>query len=207
VRAALPVAGAAATAAAAVVLLAAPSAGPPPSGPAVVDVLVVPPTGSADVATGFEHGEGRIVTVAHLLPARRGRVLVRSGDGPARRARVVAVDRRGDLAVLEVAAGTPRPSPLPGSGAPRLLVRRGGQPAAIEATVRRRIDARIRPRPGTAPVLRPAFELEARVRQGDSGAPLVAADGRLLGVLFAQSSGRSDSAYAVAAERLDALAR
>jgi S1-C subfamily serine protease len=134
-------------------------------------------------------------------------VLVRSRGGAARPARVVALDRHSDLAVLELGAGTPRPSSLPGSGSPRLLVRRGGQPAAIEATVRRRIDARIRPRPGAAPVLRPAFELEARVRQGDSGAPLVAADGRLLGVLFAQSSGRSESAYAVAAERLDALAR
>jgi S1-C subfamily serine protease len=207
VRAALPVAGATAIACAAVVLLAAPSAGPPPSGPAVVDVLVVPPAGSADVATGFEHGEGRIVTVAHLLPARSARVLVRSGEGPARQARVVALDRRGDLAVLELGAGASRPSPLPGSESPRLLVRRDGRPAAIEATVRRRIDASIRPRPGAPPVLRPALELEARVRQGDSGAPLVAADGRLLGVLFAQSSGPSDTAYAVAAERLPNIVR
>ncbi len=201
------VASAAALACGVAVLLAAPSAGPLPSGPAVVDVLVVPPVGSAAVATGFEHGDGRIVTVAHLLPARRARVLVRSGDGPARRARVVAIDQRGDLAVLELPAGTPRPSPLPGAGSARLLVRRDGHPAAIEATVRRRIDARIRPRPGAAPVLRPAFELEARVRQGDSGAPLVAADGSVLGVLFAQASGPSDTAYAVAAERLETLAR
>jgi S1-C subfamily serine protease len=203
----LPVAGAAALACGLVVLVAAPSAGPPPSGPAVVDVLVVPPVGSADVATGFEHGDGRIVTVAHLLPARRARVLVRSGEGRAQRARVVAVDRRGDLAVLALGASTPRPSPLPGFGSPRLLVRRDGRSAAIEAEVRRRIDARIRPRPGAAPVLRPALELEARVRQGDSGAPLVAADGSLLGVLFAQSSKPSDTAYALAAERLDTLAR
>jgi S1-C subfamily serine protease len=207
VRAALPLAGVAALACGALVLLAAPSAGPPPSGPAVVNVLVVPPVGSADVATGFEHGVGRVVTVAHLLPARRARVLVRSGAGPARRARVVALDRRADLALLELGARAPRPSPLPGSGSPRLLVRRNGRPAAIEARVRRRVDARIRPRPGTAPVRRAALELEARVRQGDSGAPLVAADGSLLGVLFAQSSGPSDTAYAVAAERLETLAR
>jgi S1-C subfamily serine protease len=207
VRPALPVAAAAAVACGALVLLAAPSAGPPPSGPAVVDVLVVPPVGSADVATGFEHGDGRIVTVAHLLPARSARVLVRTGHGPARRARVITVDRRGDLAILELGAGTPLPSPLPGSGSSRLLVRRHGRPAALPVEIRRRIDARIRPRPGAAPVLRPALELEARVRQGDSGAPLVAADGSLLGVLFAQSSGASDTAYAVAAERLDTLAR
>jgi S1-C subfamily serine protease len=207
VRAVLPVAGAAALACGVAVLLAAPSAGPPPSGPAVVDVLVVPPVGSADVATGFEHGDGRIVTVAHLLPARRAPVLVRSGDGPARPARVVAVDRRADLAVLKLGAETARPSPLPGPGSATLLVRRDGRPAAIEAKVRRRIDARIRPSPGAAPVLRPALELEARVRQGDSGAPLVATDGRLLGVLFAQANGPSDTAYAVAAERLHTLAR
>ena len=206
-RAALALAGGAALACGALVLLAAPAAGPPPSGPAVVDVLVVPQVGSADVATGFEHGEGRIVTVAHLLPARRARVLVRSGAGPARRARVVALDRRGDLALLELGAGPPSPAPLPGSGSARLLVRRNGHPAAIDAQVRRRIDARIRPRPGAEPVGRPALELEARVRQGDSGAPLVAADGSLLGVLFAQSSGPSDTAYAVAAERLETLGR
>jgi S1-C subfamily serine protease len=207
VRRALPAVGAAALASAAIVLLAAPSAGPPPSGPAVVDVHVVPPVGSVGVATGFEHGEGRVVTVAHLLPARRARVLVRSSEGPARRARVLTLDRRSDLAVLSVGAGAANGSPLPGSGSPRLLVRRNGRPAALEVEIRRRIEARIRPSPGAAPVRRPAIELEARVRQGDSGAPLVAADGRLLGVLFAQSSGRSDSAYAVAAERLDALAR
>jgi S1-C subfamily serine protease len=198
VRRALPLAGAAALTAAAAALLAPPSAGPAPSGPTVVDVLVVPPVGSADVATGFEHGDGRVVTVAHLLPARRARVLVRSGRGPARRARVVALDRRNDLAVLAVGTDAPRSSPVPGNGSTRLLVRRGGRPAAREVEIRRRIDARIRPTPGAAPVRRPAFELAARVRQGDSGAPLVAKDGRVVGVLFAQSSGRRDTAYAVA---------
>jgi S1-C subfamily serine protease len=198
VRRALPLAGAAALAATAVVLLVPPPAGPPPSGPAVVDVLVVPPVGSADVATGFEHGDGRVVTVAHLLPARPARVLVRSGEGPARRARIVALDRRNDLAVLAVGTDAPPPSPLPGSDSPRLLVRRAGRPAALEVEIRRRLDARIRPTPDAAPVRRPALELEARVRQGDSGAPLVAEDGRVLGVLFAQSSGPRDTAYAVA---------
>jgi S1-C subfamily serine protease len=207
VRVALAIAAAAALACGALVLLTAPPAGPPPSGPAVVDVLVVPPVGSAEVATGFEHGDGRIVTVAHLLPARRTRVLVRAGGGEARRARVVAMDRRSDLALLEPARRAPRATPLPGSDSPRLLVRRNGRPEALPVDIRRRVDARIRPRPGAAPVRRLALELEARVRQGDSGAPLVSADGSLLGVLFAQSSGPSDMAYAVAAERLGALAR
>jgi S1-C subfamily serine protease len=193
---------------AAALFLLASSAGPPPSGPAVVDVLVVPAVGPADIATGFEHGAGRVVTVAHVIPGREARVLVRGGDaGEARRARVVELDRRDDLALLAVPDdGIPAGSPLPDSDAPHLLVRRDGRPAAIEVEIRRHIQARIRPRPGAAPVRRPALELEARVRAGDSGAPLVAGDGTLLGVLFAQSNRRENTAYAVAAERMETRA-
>ena len=194
---------------AAALFLLVPSAGPPPKGPAVVDVLVVPAVGSADVATGFEHGAGRVVTVAHVIPGREARVLVRGGDaGEARRAQVIELDRREDLALLAVPDdGIPSDaSPLPDSDAPHLLVRRDGRPAAIEVEIRRRIQARIRPRPGAAPVRRPALELKARVRPGDSGAPLVAGDGSLLGVLFAQSNRHPNTAYAVAEERLEARA-
>ncbi len=204
-RRALALGAAAGAACGLALLLSAPSAGPPPSGPAVVDVLVNPRSGPATVATGFHSGDGRVVTVAHLLPGRQARVLVRSDGGRAARARVLALDRRADLALLAVRAGVRAPSPLPGTGSPHLLVRRGGRSEALPVKVRRRIDARIRPRPGAAPVRRAALELEARVRQGDSGAPLVAADGTTLGVLFAQSSGRDDTAYAVAAEGLSGL--
>jgi S1-C subfamily serine protease len=182
-------------------ILMADAAGPPPTGPGVVDVLVVPAVGSADVATGFDHGEGRVVTVAHLIPGRKARLRVRDGRGT-RRARVIALNRSDDLALLAVRGTEGGSSPLPDEGGPHLLVRRAGRPAAIEVEVRRRIRARIRRQPGAAWVRRPALELEARVRQGDSGAPVVAAGGRLLGVLFAQSSRDDDTAYAVAAERI-----
>ena len=194
---------------AAALFLLAPSAGPPPTGPAVVEVRVVPAAGPADIATGFQHGAGRVITVAHVIPGREARVLVRGNDtGEARRARVVELDRRDDLALLAVPEDEipPGPSPLPDSDAPHLLVRRDGRSAVIEVEIRRRIQARVRPRPGAAPVRRPALELEARVRPGDSGAPLVAADGRLLGVLFAQSNRRGNIAYAVAAEEVEARA-
>jgi S1-C subfamily serine protease len=190
---------------AAALFLLAPSAGPPPSGPAVVDVLVVPTVGTTDIATGFEHRGDRVVTVAHVIPDRRARVLVRgSGADEARHARVVSLDRRNDLALLAVPGDRPpsASSPLPDSTTPHLLVRRAGRTVASEVEIRRRIQARIRPRPGAPPVRRPALELEARVRQGDSGAPVLAADGTLLGVLFAQSSRDDDTAYAVLAERL-----
>jgi S1-C subfamily serine protease len=195
---------------AAVLLATAPPAGPPPSGPALVEVLVVPSVGPPVVATGFERGRGRVVTVAHLLSGRHARVLVRDPEGRAHPATALRVDRRDDLAVLSVRAGPDRGGArpmLPGSGETSLLVRRAGRPVALPVRVRRRINARIRPAPGAAPVRRAAIELDARVRGGDSGAPLVDADGRLLGVLFASSRSRDDTAYAVVAERLAALAR
>jgi S1-C subfamily serine protease len=195
---------------AAALFLLAPSAGPPPKGPAVVDVLVVSAVGPADVATGFEHGAGRVVTVAHVIPGPEARVRVRGGDAAeARRARVVQLDRRDDLALLAVPDDVipSTSSALPDSDSPHLLVRRDGRPAAIEVEIRRRIQAQIRPRPGAAPVRRPALELEARVRPGDSGAPLVAEDGSLLGVLFAQSNRRPATAYAVTAGRIETAER
>ena len=133
-RRALALGAAAGAACGLALLLSAPSAGPPPSGPPVVDVLVNPRSGPATVATGFHSGDGRVVTVAHLLPGRQARVL--------------ALDRRADLALLAVRAGVRAPSPLPGTGSPHLLVRRGGRSEALPVKVRRRIDARIRPRPG-----------------------------------------------------------
>ena len=79
---------------AAVLLATAPPAGPPPSGPALVEVLVVPSVGPPVVATGFERGRGRVVTVAHLLPGRHARLLVRDPEGRAHAATAQATSSR-----------------------------------------------------------------------------------------------------------------
>jgi len=132
------------------------------------------PSRPDDVATAFAAGDGRVVTVAHVLAPGRP-VFV---DG--RRARVVRLDRRLDLAVLE--AGAPGEAPAPGTP-------RAGQPVTVRVargtlhlTVRRTITAHL---DGSA---RPALELAGAVEPGDSGAPVLDAGGRLLGVVFAQSS-------------------
>ncbi len=163
----------------------------------LVEVRVVGAVGPAEVSTGFVHRPGRVITVAHALSRRDARVLVRPGRGRPRPARVLRIDRRADLALLAV---SPRnyPSASPGSDEPHLLVRRGGQPAALAVDVRRRIRARIRPRPGQPFTRRPVIEIGARIRSGDSGAPLLDANGKLLGVVFARSRTREDTAYAVA---------
>jgi S1-C subfamily serine protease len=164
----------------------------------VLRVSVAPSRGPARVATGFEVGGGRIVTVAHVLDA-GGRVTVRGGDGRRRRATPVRIDRRTDLAVL--AARLPRISPSRhiARAGPRLLVLRDGRSEGLPATVRRRIVARVGAQE------RPALELTANVTAGDSGAPLIGRGGVVQGVLFASSRTRIATAYAVDGEVLAGL--
>ena len=110
--------------------LTAPPAGPPPSGPAVVDVLLEPRSGPATVATGFHSGDGRVVTVAHLLPGRSAQVRVRSDGGRTVRARPVRRPAGGPGAARRAPRRAPFLSP-PRPRAPHLLVRRDGHSAAL----------------------------------------------------------------------------
>jgi S1-C subfamily serine protease len=168
------------------------------AGPAVVAVE----TPGARAATGFV-ASGRVVTVAHAVVD--GPVTVRGADGVARRATVVRRDATLDLAVLAV-TDTPAPAIGVGRGSgDRLLLRRDGAAAPVAATVLRRIDARVRTGDGRLLARRPAIELRAQVAPGDSGAPLLGADGRVRGVLFAASDGRPGIAYAVDAAALERL--
>jgi len=193
-RAAAVAVAAVATAAGAAALARSPAAGPAKA-PRVVSVLVRGPGGVADTATGFVVSGGRVVTVAHVL--RSGRPVRLRGAG--RRwahARVLRIDRRSDLALL-AADGRVVPVIAPPERRTRLLAAANGRPRLLAATVRRDIAATVRDPAGGPAYARAALELAAEVQDGDSGAPLVSADGRLLGVLFARSERRAATAYAV----------
>jgi S1-C subfamily serine protease len=157
-----------------------------------------------DIATAVPVGGGRVLTVAHVLAGARE---VRVGGRPAR---VVHVDERLDLAELALAApgdaaapprdlapprnaASPRPrdDTPPRGGARDVVVHvlRDGRAVALGARVKRRLMASI------GGHTRPALELAARVRPGDSGAPVTDARGRVLGIVFAQGK---RSAWAVA---------
>jgi S1-C subfamily serine protease len=161
--------------------------------PKVYGVSAVGGSGAPEFATGFATGGDRVVTVAHVLGP--GRTVTVDG----RRAAVVRVDRRDDLAVLTVPglnAGSIRTGA--GSIGPvRLLARR--------ARVRRAFTAIVRIDPQTPAARRPALDLDAAVAGGDSGAPVIGRDGRVVGVLFAASSERARTAYAVDGTALGAL--
>jgi hypothetical protein len=162
--------------------------------PRIVRVSVTSPAGAAELATGFAAGGNRIVTVAHVLDA--GGALTVDG----RAASVLRVDRRDDLALLAV-RGLRAPAPTgSGTGATRLQLRSGPR----RASARRAITATVRIAPDP-PVRRPALELAADVAHGDSGAPVLDGHGRITGVVFAASTGRAHTAYAVDGAAVAAL--
>jgi S1-C subfamily serine protease len=133
--------------------------------------------GRTETATGFAIGGDRLMTVAHVLTG--GPVKV---DG--RTARIVDVDEGADLAILSLAGVHAAPLETATAVA--------GDETNL-GSVRRSITAHV------DGVTRDAFELEADIRPGQSGTPVLTRDGRLLGVIFARSERRPHTAYAVTA--------
>jgi S1-C subfamily serine protease len=145
-----------------------------------------------DVATGVVAGDGRVLTVAHVL----GRA--RSATVLGRPAAVVRIDRSADLALLSVPGSHAAPLRFSeAAGAVAVRVLRDGRPRTLRGTVRRRVVARVRDAPTDRPQVRPAIELAVGVAPGDSGAPVLDRDGRLLGLVFAQAGDRDGTAWAV----------
>jgi S1-C subfamily serine protease len=163
------------------------SEGPDPGSPRLLRV-----TSGHEIATGFAVGGNRIVTVAHVL------------DGGAavndRRARVLSVDRRSDLALLAAPGLGARgvdTEVATGGASVRVLRLRNGRTSSLSVHVRRRIVAHVSAPGATRAATRPALELAARVVAGDSGAPVVSGSGALVGVIFAASRASEGTAYAV----------
>jgi hypothetical protein len=171
--------------AAALVLAPSVATAPPPP-VTIVPIVVSHPTGPPDRAHGFVAGDGLVVTVAHVLG---GRVVVGG-----RQARVAHVNRRLDLALLHVPDVTGEPRFADGADGTTVL----GRSAPVARRVRARVDG------GAA---RPALELRAEVGPGDSGAPVLTSTGRVAGVVFARSSTRPSTAYAVDATGVAELLR
>jgi S1-C subfamily serine protease len=135
-----------------------------------------------EVATAVATGDGRVLTVAHVLEGARS---VRVGG---RAARVVRVDRERDVAELAVRGlAAPAVRYARGGGEVRIHLLRG----TVSAQVVRRVTATL------DGARRPALQLSGQVEPGDSGAPVTDADGRLVGLVFARGE-RTTWAVAVA---------
>jgi len=153
-----------------------------------------------EVATAVAVGDGRVLTVAHAVA---GRGAVRVAGRPAR---VLRVDDRLDLALLAV-PGLRAPAMRLGGVARRvtLAVLRDGRPTPLGGAVRRRVVIRFRDQPSDPPEVRPGLEVAASIDPGDSGAPVLDTRGRVLGVVYARSRDRADTAWAVDASAVRSL--
>jgi S1-C subfamily serine protease len=160
--------------------------------PRVVRVRVAVDGLLPQIATGVATGDGRVLTVAHALTG--GHAV----DVAGRRATVLGVDRRLDLALLSV-PGLRAPKARLGGDARRveIPVLRDRRPRTLSARIRRHVLVRWREQPGEPPQPRPGIEVAARIDPGDSGAPVLDRRGRVLGVLYARSSDAPGTAWAV----------
>ena len=167
----------------------------PGTGPTVVRVAGLA-CGEAVSGTGFLTAgseTGLVLTNAHVV-AGAEELSVSGPFGVTRTAKVAAFDPRADLALLAV-AGHPT-----GWEAAEFGDAAGGDVGSVADSsyeVRRRIRANIADIYGEEVGVRLSLEIAADIAEGDSGSPLVASDGSVVGMVYAASRGKDGTAYAI----------
>jgi S1-C subfamily serine protease len=168
-------------------------------------------SGFLNQGSGFVVRPGVLVTNAHVVAGTTTQwVHASAGDFDAR---VVLFDPELDIAVLRV-PDLPAP-PLSfaedllqrGDGGAVLGYPGGGPLTAGTAAVRQVIEPVGRDIYGQSEVHRLLYEIQARIRQGNSGGPFVLGDGRVAGVVFASSVLDERVGYAIVSSEVAPLVR
>ncbi|MCW2928192.1 MAG: MarP family serine protease [Thermoleophilia bacterium] len=162
--------------------------------------------------TGWVAGAGIVVTNAHVVAGSKQSFLAGGPSYQGAKAVVTAFDPINDVAVLTLSPGTTQvlPAPLPvvarvrhGESAAVIGYPLGGEQKIVPARVDRVASFDVEPLGGGAPQVAPIFALRADVLPGNSGGPVVALDGSVLGLIVAKGLGqRIDAAYGVASRDL-----
>lgn len=151
--------------------------------------------------SGFVVAPGLVVTNAHVV-AGIAHPMVEDATG-SHQTTVVAFDPGFDLAVMRVGgltepALTLDPTTVPrGTGAAVLGYPEGGPFTADPAGVMAEFEAQGRDIYGQGLTVRDVYEIQAVVRPGNSGGPLVEPDGEVIGVVFSRSTTNGDIGYAL----------
>jgi S1-C subfamily serine protease len=158
--------------------------------------------GQIQEGSGFVVAPNLVVTNAHVVAGILSpRVYDQAGS---HRSTPVLFDPAFDLAVLRTTGLTDPPLRLLGTNVGRgtqgaVLGFPGGGPFDVEpAGVLQEFDATGRDIYGQGLTTRPVYELQAVVRPGNSGGPLVEPDGTVIGVVFSRSAADSNIGYALA---------
>ena len=166
--------------------------------------------GGLVTGSGFPVGSGYILTNAHVVSG-TSRHTILTPAGAELPGTVVFFDPERDVAVLY--AQDYRSAPLVFGPAQRgtkgavIGYPGGGAEQVTPAVVDGRIDAEGRDIYNANLVTRQIFVIQAKVRPGNSGGPLVDLEGRVLGLVFATSAGDPNQAYALTDDEIDADVR
>ena len=156
-----------------------------------------------------------ILTAAHVV-AGADSITVRSAspDATAVTARVVAIDPLRDLALLDVERGELtelRPLHVAagavgaGGDTGSVVLFRDGAAVGVPYSIGRRVVVNILDIHHEHEVSRPGYEVDIAIAAGDSGAVMVAANRRAIGVLYAKSRAVDTRAFASDTGAVDAL--
>jgi S1-C subfamily serine protease len=162
--------------------------------------------GGIVTGSGFVVGSNMVATNAHVVAGIKSPI-VQDVNGN-HRAVTVWFDPDLDFAVLKASDLGGKPLKVnadkipPGTPAAVLGYPGGGDFKAKPATVTNQILARGRDIYGQDRTLRNIYELRADVEQGNSGGPLIAKDGSVIGVVFAESTTYDKVGYALTTSKI-----
>jgi S1-C subfamily serine protease len=168
----------------------------------VVKVSGIAPSCSRQIdGSGFVYAPGRVMTNAHVLAGVTDPVVI--AEGQEYEATPVYVDEIVDIAVL-AAPGLPQPplsfaTDAADSGDDSIIMGYpgGGDFWVGPARVRERGEISGPDFRDTRTVVRDVYALNGTVRPGNSGGPLFATDGHVLGVVFASAIDDAKTGYAL----------
>lgn len=171
-------------------------------------VVKVSSVGCGGIVTGsgFPIGDGYIVTNAHVVSGTSSHSII-TPSGNSLRATVVLFDPERDIAVLQVpgfnAAGLTFGSGDRGTGGAVIGYPGGGPEKTVPAVIDGTVEAQGGDIYGNNQVTRQIFVMQASVRPGNSGGPLVDLQGRVLGLVFATSARDPNQAYALTDQEIE----
>lgn len=151
--------------------------------------------------SGFVYARERVMTNAHVVAGTR-RVQIEAG-GERLTGKVVVYDSQRDLAVIYVKGLDAPPmqfAPQEGTNGQDAIVVGYPLDGPYRATAARVRDVRMVRGPNiydSATVVREVYSIRSQVRSGNSGGPLLASDGTVLGVIFAAAADDTDTGYAL----------
>jgi S1-C subfamily serine protease len=170
---------------------------------------------SAAQGSGFVYDvAGHIVTNEHVIDGAQS-ISVRFWDGSVYKATLVGSDPSTDVAVIKVGAPSSKLHPLALGDSSKLVVGQGvvaiGSPFGLEETVTSGIVSALH-RQMTAPnnfTINDSIQTDAAINHGNSGGPLLDAEGRVIGVnsqIKSDSGGNDGIGFAVPSNTIRTIA-